>query len=139
MGMFDRTISDYTLLGLDKVAEVEKGDRMFNILVTASAAARAYRHLGDDGRWHNLYMWIGGQMYDPDQVAAVATALFRLGCDRVGFYEDGRTQSYARYPLHIVGYGNNINSRGLVMPMRFPSTETGAVAWVNDTVAVNAA
>ena len=128
-----RDTTPYELSYLNKVVEFDKCGRRHNILATAAACARAYRHEDDKGFWHNLYMWVGQKMYDPDVVNTVVSALFRLGCDKVGFYEVA-LGSHDRHPLHIVGFGNGLDARGLAMPVRFPSTYTGAVEFpVKDT------
>lgn len=113
-------LKDFKCLG-----EVEKGGDLHNIISISAACAKAYRHIDGNGLFHNLYLWIGENQYDPATIGELVDALFRLGCDKVGFYYPKYGYSYK--PLHLVGFGNGLNARGLLMPMRFPSTEQGGI------------
>ena len=129
----ERENTPYALCSLDKVVEFEKCGHLHNILAATAACSKSYRHDDKDGYWKNLYMWIGNKQYDPAAVYKVVYALFRLGSSGVAVY---RTD-YGM--LHIVGVGDGINARGLVMPMRFPTTEAGSAVFPIKGIAVKAA
>ena len=132
-----RENTPYALSDFAGVGEVGKGSGLHNLLALASACSRAYRHTDRNGCWHNVYLWIGGNQYDPVAIADLVDALYRLGSDRVGFYYPEFGYSYK--PLHLVGFGDGINARGLLMPMRFPSAECGGIEIPFSEKAANAA
>ena len=125
------------LADFDKIGEVEKGSDLHNLLALSSACSRAYRHTDGQGLWHNLYVWVGDNQYDPVMLSDLVSSLYRLGCDKVGFYYPKLGYSYK--PLHLVGFGDGLNARGLLMPMRFPSTECGGIAFPIEATAAKAA
>lgn len=125
IGAVERKNTPAALADFDFVGEFEKGSAVHNVIAVASACSRAYRHDDKKGLWHNLYVWIGENQYDPVSVCEMVNALFRLGCGKVGFYYPKFGYGYSA--MHIVGFGDGLNARGLVMPMRFPSTAHGAV------------
>ena len=121
----ERKNTPAALEDFDFVGEFEKGSNLHNVIAIASACSRAYRHEDKKGLWHNLYIWIGENQYDPVSICEMVNALFRLGCGKVGFYYPKFGYGYSA--MHVVGFGDGLNARGLVMPMRFPSKEHGAV------------
>lgn len=125
IGAVERKNTPAALADFDFVGEFEKGSAIHNVIIVASACSRAYRHDDKKGLWHNLYVWIGENQYDPVSVCEMVNALFRLGCGKVGFYYP--KFGYGCSAMHIVGFGDGLNARGLVMPMRFPSTMAGGV------------
>ena len=132
-----RENTPYALAGFEELGEVVKGDASHNILAISSACSRAYRHNDGKRLWHTLYLWIGDNQYDPVLVLNLVNALFRLGCNKVGFYYPESGYSYK--PLHIVGFGNGLNARGLLMPIQFASTKQGAIELPLKKRAANAA
>ena len=127
LGSLERKNTPYDLASLTKMAEFEKCDDMHNAIAIAAASAKAYHHVDSKGFAHNLYAWIGEKQYNPMHLYAVVEGLFRLGCEGIGLFDAGTRWSFDRHPLHVVGFGDGLNARGLVMPMRFPSTAHGAV------------
>lgn len=121
LGNVQRETTPYALADLDKVAEFEKGGAVHNALAIAAACSKAYRHNDEKGFWNNLYLWVGDALFNPEALNTVVTALFRLGSDRIGLYASKGGL------MHVVGFGNGLDARGLVCPMRFPSNEHGAV------------
>ena len=134
---FNRENSPHALSDFDLIGEVEKGSNPHNILQIAALSSRAYRHNDRKGLWHNLFLWVGENQYDPVQMSGLVNALFRLGCDKVGFYFPKFGYSYKA--LHLVGSGDGLNTRGLLAPVRFPSAENGAFTMPFENKAAKAA
>lgn len=119
MGRYQRETTPYALSDLDKVVEFGKCDDLHNILAITAASAKAYRHDDKEGYWKNLYIWVGDTMFNPDPIYTVVEALFRLGSDRIGLYKADSGL------MHIVGFGNGLDARGLVCPMRYSGLDGG--------------
>lgn len=134
----NRENTPYALADFKRLGEVEKGGSLHNILTIAAYSSRAFRHDDSKGFWHNLYLWVGENQYDPVQLLELVRSLFRLGCGKVGFYYPEFGYSYKA--LHLVGFGDGLNARGLLMPMRFPTTDVGGIEFPLETnAAKNAA
>lgn len=139
----DREVSDYNLAQMTRLAVIEKGGSLHNTLMAMAECAKAYEFTDDDGCWHTIYGYFGKKVYNIRSLAAVVTAVFKMGNTKIGLYEPQKgwagstTDIYA--PLHIVGIDGGNNSRGLLMPIRHYGLTDGAFVFPIEGNAANAA
>lgn len=123
----DRDNTPYALSGYVEMAEVRRGDALHSSLAALAECGRSYRHT-DGGMARVICSWLGCKQYNPIFIYDCIAALFRLGCDSVKLmeiaYADG-SPDRGSAPLHMVGFGDDLRARALLMPIRFPSTECG--------------
>ena len=136
-----REVSDYNLASMKRLAVIEKGGELHSSLMAMAECAKAYEFTDGDGCWHTLYVRIGGRFFNIRLVAAVVTAVFKMGNTKVGVYEQLTSwgASAESYPMHIVGLDGGNNSRGLVMPIRTYGGEPTGFVFPVDGTAANAA
>ena len=139
----DREVSDYNLANMNRLAVIEKGGSLHNTLMAMAECAKSYEFTDDDGCWHTIYGYFGQKVYNIRSLAAVVTAVFKMGNTKIGLYEPNKgwagstTDIYA--PMHIVGLDSGNNSRGLVMPIRHYGPTDGAFVFPIDGNAAKAA
>ena len=139
IGPKDREVSDYNLANMKRLAVIEKGGELHSTLMAMAECAKAYEFTDDDGCWHTIYGILGKKVYNIRSLAAVVTAVFKMGNTKVGVYEQltgwGALSEY--YPLHIVGIDGGNNSRGLMMPIRHYGLTDGAFVFPIEGNAAN--
>ena len=139
----DREVSDYNLANMKRLAVIEKSGSLHNTLMAMAECAKSYEFTDDDGCWHTLYGYFGQKVYNIRSLAAVVTAVFKMGNTKIGLYEPqngwagSTTDIYA--PMHIVGLDSGNNSRGLVMPIQHYGLTDGSFVFPIDGNAANAA
>lgn len=125
----DREVTDYNLANMKRLAVIEKGGSLHNTIMAMAECAKSYEFTDEDGCWHTIYGGFGKKVYNIRYVAAVVTAVFKMGNTKIGLYESqngwvgSTTDIYA--PMHIVGIDGGNNSRGLLMPIRHYGLDDG--------------
>lgn len=137
----DREVSDYNLAQMTRLAVIEKGGSLHNTLMAMAECAKAYEFTDKDGCWHTIYGNFGNKVYNIRSLAAVVTAVFKMGNTKIGLYEQLTSWgiSSESYPMHIVGLDGGNNSRGLLMPIRHYGLTDGAFVFPIEGNAANAA
>ena len=123
----DMECSDYVLSFYRRMATIGKGGELHGLIQSIRDAVKAYEHSADDGCWNTLRLKIGTKFYDAVSVANLVDALFKLGCSTVAFCEKTVWDEVSKFtPLHIFGYGGEVDAKGVIMPLRYADDSIGA-------------
>ena len=126
----DMEHTPYVLSNYTKVGEVSKADKAHGLLECLGIIANAYTYDTVE-EFRTIYVDIGGDKYNTVGVCELVDSLFKLGCDKVGFYRSW----YGGYsPLHLFGFGTDFDAKGLIMPIRYYGEEC---AWFEYNFAQN--
>lgn len=121
--------TEYALTSYCRMATIRKGDERHGLVQAFADAVRAYSHNDGDGCWNTLRLKIGGKFYDAVAVDMIVDALFKLGCTTVALCEKtswaaGHISEYT--PLHVFGFGGEMDAKGVLMPLRWADDSMGA-------------
>lgn len=121
--------SDYNLSAYRRMATVQKGSALHGFLQAVRAAVSAYAFEDDEGFYHTFHLKVGKKFYDATGVANLVDALYKLGCTSVALCEKtawsgSHVMEYT--PLHIYGFGADMDAKGVIMPLRYADDSTGA-------------
>lgn len=130
--------SDYNLSAYRRMATVQKGSALHGFLQAVRAAVSAYAFEDDEGFHHTFYLKVGKKFYDATGVANLVDALYKLGCTSVALCEKtawsgSHVMEYT--PLHIYGFGADMDAKGVIMPLRHADDSMGAFVMPLDEAA----
>lgn len=118
--------TDYNLLCFRRMATIRKGDYRHGYLQAVRGAVKSYEYEGSDGFFHTLDLRMGGKVYESAAIADIVDSIFMLGCAKVAICEKRIGDDVSAYsPIHIFGYGGEVDAKGIVMPRRTDDS-TGA-------------
>ena len=130
--------SDYNLSAYRRMATVQKGSALHGFLQAGRAAVSAYAFEDDEGFYHTFYLKVGKKFYDATGVANLVDALYKLGCTSVDLCEKtawSGSHVMEHTPLHIYGFGADMDAKGVIMPLRYADDSMGAFVMPLDEVA----
>lgn len=121
--------TDLALQSYRRMATITKGGEKHGLLQAMRDAVRAYYHDDVDGYLNTLRLKVARKFYNVRGVADLVDALFKLGCTKVALCE--KTAWACDYvceytPLHLFGFGAEVEAKGVIMPLRYADDSMGA-------------